>query len=118
MNADAQYTSNYSWQRGTLLEDSTTLGNTIASNRTYTINSTWNMEQLYNHIPFLKKTNERFKKVQQYEPKRKTKTPTVKDKAKDTKDGKGKDNGAANALADKNNAQVKRTMTRKRRNCR
>lgn len=108
MNADAQYTSNYSWQRGTLLEDSTTLGNTIASNRTYTINSTWNMEQLYNHIPFLKKTNERFKKVQQYEPKRKTKTPTVKDKAKDTKDGKGKDNGAANALADKNNAQAKK----------
>ena len=62
LNADANYTSNYRWIRGTELEDGTTLGNTISNSRNITINSTLNMEMLYNHIPFLKKANEAAKK--------------------------------------------------------
>ncbi|MDO4933977.1 MAG: cell surface protein SprA, partial [Prevotella sp.] len=62
LNADANYTATYSWLRGTELDDGTSLGNTISNNRTVTINSTLNMETLYNHIPFLKKANERFNK--------------------------------------------------------
>ena len=62
LNADAAYNATYSWVRGTELEDGTSLGNTITNNRQLTINSTWNMETLYNHVPFLKKVNERFKK--------------------------------------------------------
>ena len=62
LNADASYNSTYSWVRGTELDDGTSLGNTITSNRQLTINSTWNMETLYNHVPFLQKANERFKK--------------------------------------------------------
>ena len=61
LNADASYTSKYTWVRGTELEDGTSLGNTITTNRNLTINSALNLETLYNHIPFLKKVNERFK---------------------------------------------------------
>ena len=62
LNADASYTAKYTWVRGTELEDGTSLGNTITSNRNVNINSALNLETLYNHIPFLKKVNDRFKK--------------------------------------------------------
>ena len=63
INSDASYTSNYSWQRGTELEDGTSLGNIINSRRNLNVNAAFNLEALYNHIPFLKKVNERFKKA-------------------------------------------------------
>ena len=63
LNSDASYTANYSWTRGTELEDGTSLGNIINSRRNVNINATLNMETLYNHFPFLKKVNERFKKA-------------------------------------------------------
>ena len=62
ITSDASYTANYNWVRGTDLEDGTALGNTIANNRQININGQFNMEKLYNHVPFLKNTNERFKK--------------------------------------------------------
>ena len=62
VNADASYTAKYTWVRGTELEDGTSLGNTITTNRNLNINSALNLETLYNHIPFLKKVNERFKR--------------------------------------------------------
>lgn len=62
LNADASYNATYSWVRGTELDDGTSLGNTISNNRNLNINSQWNLETLYNHIPFLKKVNEKFKK--------------------------------------------------------
>ena len=63
LTSDASFTSNYSWVRGTKLEDGTSLGNTISSRRNLNINGAINMETLYNHFPFLKKVNERFKKA-------------------------------------------------------
>ncbi len=83
-NADANYTANYNWARGTQLEDGTSLGNTISNNRQITVNSTLNMETLYNHSPFLKKVNERFKKSI---PKN-NKKPERKKKPEVGKDGK------------------------------
>lgn len=62
VNADASYNASYNWNRGTALEDGRSLGNTIGTNRTLTINGTFSMDKLYDHVPFLKKTNERFKK--------------------------------------------------------
>ena len=62
LTGDVSYTSKYTWVRGTELEDGTSLGNTITTNRNVNINSALNLETLYNHIPFLKKANERFKK--------------------------------------------------------
>lgn len=63
LNADASYNATYSWVRGTELDDGTSLGNTISNNRNFNINSQWNLETLYNHIPFLKKVNDKFKKT-------------------------------------------------------
>ncbi|MBQ6653559.1 MAG: cell surface protein SprA [Prevotella sp.] len=96
VNADASYNSTYNWIRGTDLEDGTSLGNTINNNRTLNINGNFNLERFYNHVPFLKKTNERFAK----EPKANSQTnrnaqnlkKSAKDKKTDGKDGKdGKD---------------------------
>lgn len=68
VNADANYTASYTWVRGTSLDNGTSLGNTITSNRALNINSSFNFERLYNHIPFLKKTNERFNRTRPTRP--------------------------------------------------
>ena len=62
VNADANYTAAYTWVRGTDLDDGTSLGNTITANRSLNVNGTFNLERLYNHVPFLKKANDRFNK--------------------------------------------------------
>ena len=63
VNGDASYSARYSWVRGTEMDDGTSLGNTISSNRNLNINGSFNLEMLYNHSPFLRKANERFKKA-------------------------------------------------------
>ena len=60
--ADASYNATYSWVRGTDLEDGTSLGNTIQNNRQLNLNGSFDLVKLYNHVPFLKKTNDRFNK--------------------------------------------------------
>ena len=69
ITSDASYNATYNWVRGTDLEDGTSLGNTIANNRQININGQFNLEKLYNHVPFLKKTNDRFKKSNSITPK-------------------------------------------------
>lgn len=59
-NADVSYASTYTWTRGFEYEDGSTLGNTIANTRSINANSTLNLETLYNLVPFLKQTNQRF----------------------------------------------------------
>ena len=89
-NADANYNATYNWVRGTIMEDGTNLGNTISNNRQLNINGNLNMETLYNHSPFLRKANERFKKaITKTPPKKNTKT-SQKDDPKKT--GKTDDN--------------------------
>ena len=82
LNADGSYESTYTWTRGTILDDGTTLGNTITQNRTINANGTLNLEKLYNHIPFLKKTNERFNKSSSQQRRNRT-DRQKKDKKKD-----------------------------------
>ncbi len=84
LTADASYTASYTWVRGTELEDGSTLGNTITNNRQLNINGNLNMETLYNHFPFLKKTNERFKKAIA-KPSKNLKTESAKSKKNDPK---------------------------------
>jgi cell surface protein SprA len=62
VNTDASYNSTYNWVRGSELEDSTTYGNTITSTRNLSVNGSFDLVKLYNHVPFLKKANERFDK--------------------------------------------------------
>ncbi len=92
---DASYNATYSWLRGTELDDGTSLGNTIKNNRNVQLNGNFNLETLYNHIPFLKKANERFKKQpQKVQPNKKKNNNQAKNaKEKDDKDAakNGKD---------------------------
>ena len=60
ISTDAQYNASYTWVRGTENENHISLGNTVTSNRNLNVNGSFNLERLYNHIPFLKQTNERF----------------------------------------------------------
>ena len=59
---DASYKSNYNWVRGSTLEDGRSLGNTISNNRDISFNGTFNLERLYNNIPFLKKVHDKLNK--------------------------------------------------------
>ena len=115
VSSDVSYESNYRWVRGTDLEDGTSLGNVISNGRTYKLNGTFNMQKLYDHVPFLKKTNERFNKSTSKKTNQKTsaKQKNAKDakSAKDAKDGadgkdeKGKDE-KGKAADDKQKAQL------------
>lgn len=92
MTADGSYSSTYKWNRGTELDDGSALINNIAMNRTYSLNGQFSMEKLYNHVPFLKKANERFSK-------------SNNNSKKDTKKRDNKDN--KNNKNDKNNKENK-----------
>ena len=63
----------------------------ITNNRTFNINGSFNLQKLYDHIPFLKKTNERFNKALSNKPKS-TRDNGIK-KSGDVRDPKGKDGG-------------------------
>ncbi|MCD8211278.1 MAG: cell surface protein SprA, partial [Prevotella sp.] len=92
LNTDASYNSTYGWDRGTDLEDGTSLGNVISMNRTFNWNGSVNLEKLYDHIPFLKKTNERFSKPVPRQSRMPAKKPEAKkEPAKDEEvDAEGK----------------------------
>ena len=57
---DANYSASYNWNRGATLTDGSSYGNTIANQRTITINGKLNLENLYNKVDFLKETNKKF----------------------------------------------------------
>ena len=64
VNTDASYSSSYSWERGMEDEDGNSYGNTINTHRELTLNGSFNLVKLYNHVPFLKKVNEKFERTQ------------------------------------------------------
>ncbi len=63
VNTDASYNANYSWERGMEDEQGNSYGNTVNTNRELTLNGNFNLVKLYNHVPFLKKVNEKQKKA-------------------------------------------------------
>ena len=103
LNVDASYNATYNWVRGREKADGSTLGNTISNNRQITINSTLNMETLYNHSPFLKKVNERFKKA----------IPKPDPKKKDTTNNKKKPAASGSAAGKKLSSPRTRMPSRK-----
>ena len=64
VNTDASYSSNYSWERGMEDENGNSYGNTVNTHRELTLNGSFNLVKLYNHVPFLKKVNEKFERTQ------------------------------------------------------
>ena len=82
VNTDASYSSNYSWERGMEDENGNSYGNTINTHRELTLNGSFNLVKLYNHVPFLKKVNENFNRTMsrsQYERKKQEKEKKKKD---------------------------------------
>ena len=106
VNADAQYTATYNWMRGSDLEDGTSLGNTISNNRQIRLNGTFNMEKLYNHVPFLKKANDRFKKDPSSNRNKKNAKNKKNDKDAKDKNSSSKRNGRQGADLDKQKAKL------------
>ena len=112
LNSDVSYNATYSWVRGTELDDGTSLGNTIQNNRNLNLNASLNMETLYNHSPFLKKVNERFKKQPTRKPTTPTKTTTPAKPAKATNaSGKTADAAAEEKALPKNKNTYQRELT-------
>lgn len=60
ITADVKYQATYNWTRGAELTDGSNMGNTIANQRSATLNAKVNMETLYNHWNFLKEANKKF----------------------------------------------------------
>ena len=109
LNADASYSASYHWARGSEENGVVKYGNTINNNRVINLNGTLNMEKLYNHVPFLKKANERFAKSPRRNARNLSSKNTKPKKDKDSKDGKdGKDSkGSKDSREDKKNTFVK-----------
>ena len=110
VSSDASYNATYNWVRGTELDNGTSLGNTISNNRSLNINGAFNLEVLYNHSPFLKKVNERFKKAPQKAPK----NQKAQTNSQQTKDSKAKKDDAKESAAlpkNKNAFQKEITLT-------
>ena len=112
VTSDVTYNSTYRWVRGSDLEDGTSLGNVISDNRTFKLNGSFNLQKLYDHIPFLKKTNDRFNKSVNNNLKKPTKGQQGK---KDTqKNAKGKE--GENAANDGKNTDPKSKVLPKNKN--
>ena len=59
VTADASFNSSYNWARGNS-SSGVNYGNTIANKRTIALNGNFNLEKLYNLVPYLAETNKRF----------------------------------------------------------
>lgn len=74
ISADTRFASSYNWARGVLLADGTDTGNTISNQRSIDLNGRFNLETLYNKVPYLKQVNRRFSSsYRKPEPKRNAK---------------------------------------------
>ena len=59
VTSDAKFSSSYHWDRGVELAENISM-NTIDNQRSFDINGRFNLELLYNKVPFLKATNKKF----------------------------------------------------------
>ncbi|MBQ0088572.1 MAG: cell surface protein SprA, partial [Prevotellaceae bacterium] len=57
VNTNMSFNSSYNWKRGTTLSNGSTNGNDISNTRDFKINGRFNLEELYNLVPYLKNTN-------------------------------------------------------------
>jgi cell surface protein SprA len=111
LNSDASYTARYTWVRGTETEEGINYGNTINSNRNLTINGSLNMETLYNHVPFLKAANDRFKKSGNTS--KNTKNQRNNRNAKDNKSKESGNKGKSEQGSDKKDPKFQDSLDKK-----
>lgn len=60
ISGNASFNSSYSWDRGTTYADGSSYGNIIAERRTITGSGNFNLQKLYNKIPYLAKVNDQY----------------------------------------------------------
>ena len=106
LTSDASFNSTYSWVRGTEMDDGRSLGNIITSNRNLNLNGALNLETLYNHSPFLKKVNERFKKA----PAKKNEKSKKEEKPKNAQNAPDAQNAQPDAQAKKDDAKEDKAL--------
>ncbi len=120
ISVDGTYQGNYSWKRGAELDDGSTLGNTISTQRAVNLNGKLNMETLYNHSTFLKDANKRFStstiksegkkkdqaKLKEREAKKKEEAEAAKKLAEAQKKAAAGDSTALKALQDPSQAKI------------
>ena len=115
MTLDGTYSSNYGWTRGTELEDGTSLGNTVTTNRSVNINGRINFETLYNKSKFLEGANKRFSgstRRPNANTKKTTRTKDTKKNAKGADDKDAKDGKNAKAQDNKKTDNKKKGFTK------
>lgn len=79
ITTDVAYNATYNWERGTELDDGSTLGNTINNSRNITANGRLNFETLYNHSKFLKAVNRKYSQTPKDKKDEKEKKPFQKE---------------------------------------
>ena len=85
ISADGSYNSTYGWVRGTELEDGTSLGHTVTSQRTINLNGKIDFTTLYKKWPFLAETEKRFSSSSRNKNNQKKSTQKTKEKKDDKK---------------------------------
>jgi cell surface protein SprA len=91
ISSDIRFASSYNWARGLALTDGIETGNTITNQRSIDVNGRFNLETLYNKVPFLKNANRRFSASYRKPPKEKSRTE------RGNPTGKGAGNAQGNA---------------------
>ena len=86
VNLTTKYQATYDWQRAPLSQDS--LGNTIQNSRNIAWNGSFNMQNLYNKIPYFKKVNQ--KSRSRGRSSSRSRSISTPDKGKESKDGDDK----------------------------
>ena len=111
---DGSYASNYGWNRGTELENGTSLGHTATTQRTININGKVNLETVYKKWKFLDDANKRFSGSNTKKTTTTTKKTTTTSKNADAKtdDKNAASDGKANS-ADKSAQDAKSTSSKK-----
>lgn len=60
VNSSANYSSTYTWDRGTKIDSATVVANTITNTMTLNLTGNFELTQLYNKSSFLRKVNDKF----------------------------------------------------------
>ncbi|MCD8287266.1 MAG: cell surface protein SprA, partial [Porphyromonadaceae bacterium] len=60
MTLTSSYNATYNWDRGAIIDDTTSVGNSISNQGRLSVNSKFNFENLYNKSKFLKSVNQKF----------------------------------------------------------
>lgn len=90
-SADASYNANYGWTRGTELDDGTSMGHTITTQRNVNLNGKLDFVNLYKKWKFLADTEARFSGSKTAQKKPANQSRNNRNNKKDTKDTKADD---------------------------